>query len=275
MKAVCDICPRHCCIPEGGTGACRARKNENGRIVCSNYGMISSIALDPIEKKPLKRFRPGSMILSAGSCGCNLYCPFCQNHEISMASCDDIPSEYFSPADLCDAAVSMKSRGNIGVAYTYNEPLVSYEYIMDCSEEIKKAGLANVVVTNGYICKEPLERLLPDIDAMNIDLKGFTQKFYDMVGGDLETVKNTIVSAAGSCHVEVTFLVIPEENDSTEEISRLSSWLASLDRSIPLHVSRFFPRYKMSGRTATPAEKIYELADIAKKHLKYVYTGNC
>ena len=274
-SAICGICPRRCHLHPGQYGFCRARKNESGLITCDNYGRIVSLALDPIEKKPLKHFRPGSMILSAGSYGCNLLCPFCQNHRLSMASREDIPWEYISPDKITETAQNLKDRGNIGVAFTYNEPLISYEYVYDCSISLKKKSMSPVLVTNGYICEDPLKKLLPLIDAMNIDLKAFTKGFYYKIGGDLETVKRSIMLASEFCHIEITSLVIPGMNDSHDEMEKMSSWLAGIRKDIPLHVSRFFPRYEMSYKDPTPVKSIYELADTARKHLKYVYTGNC
>jgi len=274
MKAVCPVCPRHCALEEGQTGACRARRNTGGKVVCGNYGKLTALALDPIEKKPLRRFRPGSMILSAGSYGCNLNCPFCQNSAISMAD-EKTETVYCPPELLVKRAEETVEQGNIGLAFTYNEPLVGYEYVRDCSALSHEKGLLNVVVTNGTICEEPLKELLPLIDAMNIDLKGFAEAYYRMLGGDLETVKRTIVLCAKSCHVEVTTLVVPGLNDSDAEMEALSSWLASLDDEIPLHVSRFFPCWKMTDRVPTPVKTVYRLRDAAMRHLKYVYTGNC
>ncbi|MDD4296586.1 MAG: AmmeMemoRadiSam system radical SAM enzyme [Ruminiclostridium sp.] len=274
MKAVCNICPHHCAIEEGKTGLCRARTNTNGKIVCENYGKISSIALDPIEKKPFKHFYEGRKVLSVGSYGCNFKCAFCQNSDISMADKNTRKTKNVSPHELVHYAIETKSDGNIGIAYTYNEPLIGYEFVLDCSKLIKQQGLKNVVVTNGYICKEPLTELLYYIDAMNIDLKAFSESFYKKVGGDLETVKATIRHAAKRCHVEVTTLIIPGENDSEEEIKSLSSWLASVNPEIPLHITRFFPRWNMRDREATPLETIYSLSVIASNNLRYVYTGN-
>lgn len=274
MKAVCNICPHHCAIEEGKTGFCRARANINGKIVCENYGKITSIALDPVEKKPFMHFYKGRNILSVGSYGCNFKCAFCQNSDISMADKNTQTTKNVSPHELIHYAIESKSDGNIGIAYTYNEPLVGYEFVLDCSKLVKQQGLKNVVVTNGYICKEPLAELLYYIDAMNIDLKAFSESFYKKVGGDLETVKATIHHAAKRCHVEVTTLIIPGENDSEEEMKSLSSWLASVNPEIPLHITRFFPRWNMRDREATPLETIYSLSVIASKNLRYVYEGN-
>jgi len=275
MRIKCEICPHHCEIAEGHTGLCRARSNQNGRIVCANYGKITSIALDPIEKKPLYRFMPGGWILSVGSYGCNLRCPFCQNCEISMASDKTIDTLPVTPEALVQKAVDTTAKGNIGLAYTYNEPLIGYEFVYDCAKLIRKNGLKNVLVTNGYICEEPLIKLLPFIDAMNIDLKAFTDAFYKKISGDLDTVKRTIELSAKTCHVEVTTLIIPGENDSEEEIASLSEWLSSISDEIPLHISRFFPRYQYLDRQPTSVEKVYRLAEVARRNLKYVYTGNC
>lgn len=274
MKAVCPICPHFCGLEEGDIGICRARKNEKGTIVSMNYGKITSIGLDPVEKKPLARFMPGTRILSVGSFGCNLACPFCQNHEIACGSAE-IAVRIVSPGELADMAAGLASENNIGVAYTYNEPLVGYEFVRDCAILVHEKGLKNVLVTNGFVNPKPLKDLLPHIDAMNIDLKGFTDEFYKKLGGRLEPVKATIATAADACHLEVTTLIIPGENDSEEEMEALSSWLAGLDPGIPLHISRFFPRHLYADKNPTPVETVYRLAEVAKNHLKYVYTGNC
>jgi pyruvate formate lyase activating enzyme len=275
MKTVCEICPRRCSLSEGQTGSCRARANEGGRIVSINYGRITSLSLDPIEKKPLARFYPGSMILSVGSFGCNMACLFCQNSGISMAVEGDIDSVYMSPRELADKAQSLVPRGNIGLAYTYNEPLVGFEFVRDCSILIRQLGLKNVAVTNGMINEGPLRELLPLLDAMNIDLKAFTPEFYKKMGGDLDAVRRNISLAASRLHVEVTTLIIPGENDGKEEMEELSAWLSTLSPEIPLHISRFFPCYKMKDRPPTPVSVVYSLAETARKYLRYVYTGNC
>ncbi len=273
MRVLCEVCPHGCNIEEGHTGFCGARGNRGGKITAVNYGRVTSVALDPIEKKPLHRFMPGSMILSVGSFGCNLRCPFCQNCEISMAD-GSIETYDMTPVQLIDKALELRARGNVGIAYTYNEPLIGYEFVYDCAVLAKQQGLKNVLVTNGYVCEKPLKELLPYIDAMNIDLKGFTEEFYKKLSGELETVKRTIELSAQSCHVEVTTLVIPGENDSDEEMTALSKWLGGLSPDIPLHLSRFFPRFKYGDKSPTPPETLYLLREIAKQNLNHVYLGN-
>lgn len=289
--AVCRICPHHCRLRPGDTGRCRARSNRQGRIISDSYGVITALALDPIEKKPLYHFYPGSRILSAGSFGCNLHCPFCQNSHIAMAGpfsgtgaaglesgrpgARAQEGERAKPEELVAAALAEKSRGNIGLAYTYNEPLAGYEFVMDCAKLATAAGLKNVLVSNGYVCRQPLEELLPYIQAMNIDLKGFTPEYYAKLGGDLETVKATIKRAAAACHLEVTTLIVPGENDSEAEMMEMAAWLASIDKEIPYHVSRFFPHWQMRDRGPTPVEKVYALAAAARRYLTHVYEGNC
>ena len=275
MKTRCELCFHHCALNEGQTGLCRARACQDGKIVCLNYGKLTSLALDPIEKKPLRRFHPGSLILSVGSFGCNLRCPFCQNHEISMAGDSGIHTVEVSPEQLAAKATELVPQGNIGVAYTYNEPLIGYEYVQGCASLVHEQGMVNVLVTNGTVEEEPWRALLPLVDAANIDLKGFTPAWYRRLGGDLETVKRSIALAAERCHVEVTTLLIPGENDSEEEIRELARWLASISPEIPLHLSRFFPRYRMLDSPPTPVEQVYRLAEAARRYLSHVYTGNC
>lgn len=276
-EAVCPVCPHLCRLAEGELGFCRARRAEGGRVVDENYGRVTSLALDPIEKKPLARFMPGSKVLSVGSYGCNLRCGFCQNASIAWAGCEDVPYREIMPDELVDLAVDTKAEGNAGIAYTYNEPLVGYEYVRDCSKLAHDHGLVNVLVSNGMINPGPLSELLPLIDAANIDLKGFTQEFYDMVDGDLDCVKTTIETFAkeNRCHLEVTTLIIPDLNDNPEEIAAAAQWLASLDDDITYHLTRFFPCHHFSDREPTPVKDVYHLANIARQHLPHVCTGNC
>lgn len=274
-KIKCDICPNYCNLSEGQVGICRARSQVNGQVISISYGHITSLSLDPIEKKPLNRFYPGTNILSVGSFGCNLKCSFCQNHSISMASKDETQTEFKEPSQLVDLAIRLKDRNNIGIAYTYNEPLIGFEYVRDSAKLAKEHELKNVVVTNGYLTEKVLNEVIPYVDAFNIDLKGFTDDFYKKLGGNLGTVKKFIEKAKRQAHVEVTTLIIPKENDSEEEMRELSEFLADINPEIPLHISRFFPTYKMQDRSATDVSKIYMLANIAREKLKYVYEGNC
>ncbi len=273
--AVCNVCFRHCDIPEGGTGACKARGCRDGQVVPLNYGSFTALALDPIEKKPLARFCPGSYILSIGNYGCNLFCPFCQNFEISRSDGSEF-DEKITPEKLAEVANAYKVRGNIGVAFTYNEPLICYEFIRDSAKLIKEMGMKNVLVTNGTAELEVLEEIIPYIDAMNVDLKSFSEKTYrEVLGGDLNMTKAFIERAVKDCHVELTTLIVPGMNDTEEEMRELSGWIAGMSDEIPYHISRFFPRHKMSDKNPTDIGKIYMLADIAREKLKYVYTGNC
>jgi len=275
MKVKCQVCMHHCELKPGQSGRCRGRKNENGRIICSNYGQITSLALDPIEKKPLYKFYPGNSVLSVGSYGCNLSCPFCQNYTIAACSPKEADARYLTPKELAEMALTLKNRKNIGVAFTYNEPLIGYEYVRDTAKLLQSMEMKAVVVTNGSFSLFVLDEILPYVDAMNIDLKGFTQSYYKKLGGNLETVKNFIKKAAGACHVELTTLIVPGENDSREEMLQLAEWIASVDEKIPLHVTRFFPRWKMADKKATEISTVFALAEVARSRLQYVYTGNC
>jgi pyruvate formate lyase activating enzyme len=271
----CRLCPHSCRIEKDGTGICGVRKNIDGVLCAMTYDRISSLSLDPIEKKPLRRFHPGSRILSVGSVGCNMKCPFCQNHSISRCSMEEVEMIVMNSSKLVEQAISLKSQGNIGIAFTYNEPTVWYEYVYDTAKLAKEYGLYNVLVTNGYISKEPLERLLPFIDAMNIDLKSYDGTFYrETLHGGLEEVKAAILQSAAKCHVEVTTLVLPGVNDSREEITRIASFLSSISRKIPLHLSRFFPRFEWKDRSPTSIDTLYELALVAECYLDHVYVGN-
>ena len=276
MKKSCPICPHHCTLNDGEIGRCRARANVDGKIIDLNYGRLTSIALDPIEKKPLYKFYPGSWILSVGSFGCNLNCPLCQNYSISMAD-SAFETQNTTPQYLAQLALELtqKPRGNIGIAFTYNEPFISYEFVRDTSKYLHEVGLKSVLVTNGTVSERPLREIISLIDAMNIDLKAFNAGFYEWIDGDFETVKKTIEISAQNCHVEVTTLIIPGKNDSVEEMAAEAEWLASISPDIPLHISRFFPRYKVTDRPPTPVETVYNLVNVARKYLNNVYAGNC
>ncbi len=285
--ARCGVCFRHCELKEGQTGACGARAARGGEVRPVWYGRISSLALDPIEKKPLARFYPGSMILSAGGLGCSLRCPFCQNHEIARAEGNrgfSADTWEAPPEKLAALADDCRSRGSIGLAFTYNEPLVCWEYVRDTAKLVHERGLLNVMVTNGCAETAVLDQLSPYIDAMNIDLKGFTDRYYrEVLGGDRRMVMTFIREAVQRCHVELTTLIVPGENDSEEEMLELSGWIAGLrnvfggkhGREIPLHISRFFPRYRMKDRGPTEISRVHALVKTAEENLLYVYPGNC
>ncbi len=267
----CGLCPKGCVIGEGRTGFCRVRKNIGGKLYTENYAACSSYALDPIEKKPLYHFYPGSHILSLGTWGCNFACQFCQNWQIAQDSPQTIE---ILPEKAVAVAKEYQKQGNIGIAYTYSEPSVWYEYIMDTAQAIRQAGMKNVLVTNGFISAEPLQAILPYIDAMNIDVKAFNEEYYQKVcAGRLENVKRTVELSAGRCHVEITTLIVAGLNDAEQELTALAQWLANIDRDIPLHFSRYFPNYKMDS-PATPLATMEIAYQVAKEHLNYVYLGN-
>ena len=325
MKTICNVCPHKCKTDEGQNGLCYGRagqtreidpvasKQQEGSTIPVNYGHITSIALDPIEKKPLYHFHPGSQIVSVGSYGCNLKCPFCQNVEISLsdnritrngtndrvktvhygdtdkrdACLAGLPQyEYMSPETLVSIAKEYVPYGNIGVAFTYNEPLICYEYVLDTSRLLKGEGLCAVVVTNGSVSPWVVDRIGPYIDAMNIDLKSFSHEYYkNILKGDLDNTKEFIRRALRYCHVELTTLVVSgegkmlSENVSLSDMEAISSWIKEMEdesgRKIPYHISRFFPRSEYADRKPTDIGYIKKLYEIASQRLEYVYTGNC
>ncbi|MDD3270045.1 MAG: AmmeMemoRadiSam system radical SAM enzyme [Syntrophomonadaceae bacterium] len=272
QKVRCLLCPHHCLLSEGQPGLCRVRMNTEGSLVSLNYGEIASLALDPIEKKPLYHFYPGKRIFSAGTFGCNLFCGFCQNHILAHGNPD---TEAIKPEGL--VKITRRSNvheGSIGIAFTYNEPSIWYEYIMDVAPCLQEENLKTVLVTNGYIEQAPLEKLLPYIDAMNIDVKAFNEGFYRRnCKGQLEAVKASVEKAVEETHVEITTLLIPGENDTAEEIKELARWLASLNPDIPLHLSRYHPAYHYEKEATAPAI-LYRSRDIAREFLNFVYIGN-
>jgi pyruvate formate lyase activating enzyme len=283
LSVRCTLCPHACVIGDGSVGRCLARVNHGGALIAASYGIVSSLALDPIEKKPFARFYPGSKILSVGGFGCNLSCRFCQNHEISRSGIpgisrgegDPLPYKTYAPEALVRSATDLVGKGNIGLAFTYNEPLIAWEYVHDTAQLAREAGLKTVLVTNGYARPEAVEELLPLIDAMNIDLKAFTNTFYRKIcGGTLEPVLDTIGRCVGRCHVEVTTLVIPGHNSAPAEIDALARWLASVSPEVPLHLNRHHPDYHMVEPQSIPADELRGLVEIARKHLKFVYCGN-
>lgn len=264
----CQLCSKTCLIKEGERGFCQSKQNTEGTLYASHYGQVCSINIDPIEKKPLYHFYPGREILSISGNGCNLNCQFCQNWQISQT---DTPTQPLSPEE---AVALAKKYHSLGIAYTYAEPLVWYEYVLETSKLIHQAGLKNVLVTNGEINEKPLRQLLPFIDAMNVDVKSMDDSFYKkFCGGGVEPVLRTVKISKDFCHLEITNLVIPTLNDSPEKIENLCSWLARLDDNIPLHFSRYFPQYKMNI-PPTPEETLQKAREIALGQLKYVYVGN-
>jgi pyruvate formate lyase activating enzyme len=264
----CQMCPHYCKVLPGKYGICRGRKHEDKKFWATNYGETTSVAIDPIEKKPLYHFYPGAQILSIACNSCNMRCPFCQNWEISQA---EVETQYIGPEILRKMC---KDHDSIGVAYTYTEPLMWFEYLLDAGKLIREAGGKNVLVSNGLINAEPFSDILPLIDAMNIDLKTLDPDIYKKtLHGDLATVKKTIETAYEKCHVEITNLIVSGLNDKKEEIDRLIDYVASINRNIPLHFSRYYPNYKYTKPPTT--ERILEYAyEKAREKLNYVYIGN-
>lgn len=265
----CNLCPHGCRIGEGGRGICRVRENIKGTLYARNYGRVSSIAMDPMEKKPLYHFYPGKYILSVGTIGCNFKCSFCQNYQIAHQNAG---TQYVAPRYLLN--ICRNEENCIGIAYTYNEPSIWYEYILETAQIFSQEGYKNVLVTNGYMSQEPLRELLQYTNALNIDVKGFSESYYrDICGGTLRDVQRTVETAAAKAHVEVTTLIVPGYNDSIDEIKRLAHWLSEINPSMPLHLTRYYPQYKMSA-PPTPVETIRKLKETALEYLDYVYTGN-
>ncbi|MEY8001339.1 AmmeMemoRadiSam system radical SAM enzyme [Clostridium sp. Mt-5] len=267
----CRLCPHNCIIGDKMQGRCSVRVNRGGVLQSVNYGEITSMAVDPVEKKPLYHFKPGSSILSVGSFGCNFSCRFCQNYTIAQYR---PKSQYISSDKLIERCLDI--RNNVGIAFTYNEPVIWYEYVYETSKKLKESHpeFSVVLVTNGYIEEKPLKKLLPYVDAMNIDLKSFNPTYYEKVcGGDVETVLEIIRKASQKTHVEVTTLLVRDLNDSISEVESIASYLEDLDKDIPLHLSRYFPTYKME-RPATDMGIMTEARKIAREHLNYVYLGN-
>ncbi len=264
----CDLCPWNCLIQEGKAGVCQARLNRQGRLLASMYGRVTACHLDPIEKKPLYHVKPGRAILSLGSGGCNFKCDFCQNWDISQVIPDTME---VLPEEVAQKAAAIDS---CGVAYTYNEPIINIEYILDCARKIKAKGLINVMVSNGYINPGPLEDLIPLIDAWNIDLKSMEDSFYrEVCHGQVEPVKATIKRVSQSSHVEVTHLMVTDPRHSLDEVRELAQWLASCSPSIPLHLTRYYPQYHYD-QAATDVDFMHQAYEVAKKYLKWVYLGN-
>jgi len=268
---VCRLCTWHCNIKPGATGVCRVRRNDGGVLRALTYGRITAANLDPIEKKPLFHFYPGRPILSIGSWGCNLRCSFCQNWEISQ---QEAPTRELMPAAAAELAAQLEAQGNLGIAYTYNEPFIWFEYVYDTGKLVHERGLKNVLVTNGIVEVEPLEELLPLIDAMNVDIKSMDDEFYRrMAQSSGLAARRTVELAWGRAHVEITNLVIPGENDDDEDFRRLAEWASSISRKLPVHVSRYFPAYRCRI-PPTPVETLERARRILSERLDFVYVGN-
>jgi pyruvate formate lyase activating enzyme len=268
-RVACSLCPNACRIAEGGHGVCGVRANRGGVLELPFHGRVSAVSMDPIEKKPLYHFHPGSSILSVGFVGCSLRCGFCQNHHISQTT--DAETRPLSPSELVRTA---QERGSFAIAYTYSEPLVHMEYVLESARLARTAGLKNVLVSNGYVQEAPAEELIPLLDAANIDLKSFDPEFYRReTGGKLEEVKRFISQAAGRLCLEVTTLIIPGHTDGAAQIEAIARFLASLDPEIPLHLSCYFPQYKYTAPPTRP-ETVMALAETARRHLQFVYPGN-
>ena len=269
-KVRCLLCPNYCLLKKGQTGKCGVRQNQDGRLYSLIYGEATSVALDPIEKKPLYHFHPGKFILSLGTKGCNLKCPWCQNWSISQDLAS--PTERITPEEIVARAKQLKS---FGIAYTYNEPFVWYEFVCDTARLAHREGLKNVLVTNGYVNQKPLEEIIGFIDAMNIDVKSMEESFYQKYcQGMLLPVLKTAEFSAAKCHIEITNLIIPTLNDQEENFRKLTDWIEErLGKDTPLHFSRYFPAHK-TDLAPTPIETLKKAQAIAKEKLRYVYLGN-
>jgi pyruvate formate lyase activating enzyme len=268
-KVRCLLCPHLCGIPDGGKGRCGVRENTGGTLYARSFGRTVTANIDPIEKKPLYHFMPGSLILSIGPNGCTLDCDNCQNWHISQ---EESPTNFIAPDELVPLAAR---NGSIGVAFTYTEPLLWFEYIEETAPLLREKGLKSVLVTNGFLNEEPAREIAPLVDGFNIDLKSMSDEFYrEYCSGGVEPVKRFIEIAAEVSHVEVTNLLIPGLNDGPDDIAELSEWLEGVSRDIPLHFSRFFPQHRMNDRPPTPKESLETAYTVAKRHLDHVYIGN-
>jgi pyruvate formate lyase activating enzyme len=271
----CNLCPHNCMIAVGKHGTCRVRKNQDGVLISENYGKLCSFRFDPVEKKPLYHYYPGSQIFSIGSVGCNLKCKFCQNHEISQCSVDEYPFlKALTPQEI--VGIVEKHGNNCGIAYTYNEPIVWYEYMMNIARLAQSMGIKNAVVTNGFINSEPLDELLSVIDAFSVDLKAFTEPFYkNLTSSALEPVKETLITISRkNKHLEITNLVITNQNNNEDDFSDMVQWISNeLGVNTVLHISRYFPTYRLN-EPSTDTDVLLRFHSIAKKYLNYVYLGN-
>ena len=272
----CDVCPRHCRLHEGQRGLCFVRARQDDAIVLTTYGRSSGFCIDPIEKKPLNHFLPGTPVLSFGTAGCNLACKFCQNWDISTSRAFDTLADAATPAELADAAVRHHCRS---VAFTYNDPVVFLEYAVDTAIACRERGITPVAVTAGYVCPEPRAELFAHMDAANVDLKGFSEGFYRKIcAGRLAPVLETLefVRHETDCWLEITTLLIPGLNDSDAELDALTMWVVDrLGPNVPLHFSAFHPDFRLRDRPPTPPETLSRARGIARANgVRYAYTGN-
>ena len=275
-RVQCDMCPRACKLKDGQRGLCFVRACEKGEIVLTSYGRSSGFCVDPIEKKPLNHFLPGTPVLSFGTAGCNLACKFCQNWDISKSREQDTLADAASPEALADAAVRLSCKS---IAFTYNDPVIFHEYAIDVAKACHQRGVKSVAVTAGYVCEEPRREFYQYMDAANIDLKAFTERFYKYItGGHLQPILDTLIYLKHETSVwfEITTLLIPGENDSDDEIDAMTQWISdNLGADVPLHFSAFHPDWKMLEHSKTPPATLSKARDIALNNgLNFVYTGN-
>ena len=269
----CRLCPHLCRISEGMAGICGVRENRGGTLFAATYGKVAAVAVDPIEKKPLFHFHPGARILSIGSVGCNFRCDFCQNSHLLLRQAP-LRQASVESVRIEDLLRTARREHSIGIAYTYNEPFIQFEFVLECAKAFRAAGMKNVLVTNGYVCPEPLSEILPFVDAMNIDLKSMDPAFYRMVcGGTLDPVLATIRTAAKATHVELTTLLYTGHNDGEEQVRKGVDFIVETDREIPLHISRYFPMHRATA-PPTPPDRLDAAYRIARERLPYVYVGN-
>lgn len=274
-KVKCKLCSHRCTIKDGKRGICKVRENRGGKLYTLNYGLASSVTPDPIEKKPLYHFYPGTSVFSLGTVSCNFRCLHCQNYSISQAPLDESMGYLveYPPQKTIELAKHYDCQG---VAWTYNEPTIWFEYTYDTSKLAKEEGLYTAYVTNGYMTEEALDKIDPYLDAMNIDVKAFRKSFYkEISGAKMQPVLDTVERAVKKgIHVEVTYLIIPTKNDSKEEIGDFVDWVAGLGVNIPVHFTRFHPDYLLTEPPATPIKTLESARKMGLEKLRYVYTGN-
>lgn len=272
-KVACLLCPHQCLIQPGGRGVCAVRQNRAGELVAENYNQVGALHLDPIEKKPLYHFYPGSQVLSIGTFGCNFNCSFCQNWQLSKGKKGNWELKPQELINLIEERFPV-GQGNIGIAFTYNEPLVWYEYLLEAAQLAKGVGMQVVLITNGFVNRQPFVELLSYVDALNIDLKSFREEYYgSYCGGSLKPVLGNIEAAAHKCHVEITTLLVTGLNDSRQELREMAQWLSQLDKNIPWHISRYYPNYKLDV-PPTSLETMEQALEVGRNYLNYVYLGN-